>query len=185
MEVSSRRRDKREGFVSFDDSAWRKIDLPHDWSVEEPFDQKFASGTGYLPGGIGWYRKIFSLPDSARGRLVSVQFDGIYKHAEFWINGRSLGRRPNGFVSHAFDLTPFLLPVGQQNVLAVRVDHSDFADARYYTGSGIYRDVWLQTNAPLHIARWGTFVSTPEVSDESATVSIKTHVANTTSSRAI
>jgi beta-galactosidase len=164
----------------FADRSWRLLDLPHDWSIEGPFDEKWASGTGFLPGGIGWYRKNFDSPQRAAGQLVQIQFDGVYKNAEVWINGHSLGRRPNGFISYSYDLTPHLRSDNRPNVLAVRVDHSDFADSRFYTGSGIYRHVWLEIHNPQHIARWGTFVTTPSVTKDAAAVAIETRVLNAT-----
>jgi beta-galactosidase len=169
--------------TDFDDGGWKQVDLPHDWSVEQPFDSKYSSGTGYLPGGIGWYRKSFGPIALAGGQRVGIFFDGVYKNAEVWINGHALGRRPNGFVGFGYDLTPYLSSGTQSNVLAVRVDHSDYADSRFYTGSGIYRHVWLQTVNALHIARWGTFVSTAAATKESATVNIQTRVVNDTKNR--
>jgi hypothetical protein len=162
----------------FDDHEWRKLDLPHDWSIEQPFDEKLATGTGFLPGGIGWYRKSFTLA-STPGRHLAVRFDGVYMNAQVWINGHALGTRPNGFVSFEYDLTPFLRADDTQpNVLAVRVDHSHYDDSRFYTGSGIYRHVWLITTGDIAVAPWGVFVSTPKVSKDVADVSIYTNVEN-------
>lgn len=165
----------------FDDSAWRRISLPHDWSIEEPFNPNLASGTGFLPGGIGWYRKHFHLDPSARGKIVTIEFDGIYNHSEVWLNGNFVGGRPYGYSSFECDLTPCLKFGTNDNVIAVRVDHSRFADSRYYTGSGIYRHVRLRITDPLHIASWGTFVTTPEVSEDSAVIQIETSVVNRSS----
>jgi len=162
----------------FQDGAWRTLDLPHDWSIELPFDARYASGTGYLPGGIGWYRKSFRLPASAAGSRVTIRFEGVYMNSEVWINGLKLGQRPYGYTSFEYDLTPHLLPDGKENVLAVRVDHSQFADSRWYNGSGIYRHVWLICTGNLHVASWGTHVTTPEVTPQSATVAVKTRVKN-------
>jgi beta-galactosidase len=164
--------------ADFDEHDWRRLDLPHDWSIEQPFDEKLASGTGFLPGGIGWYRKSFTLA-SAPGRHVAVRFDGVYMNAQVWINGHDLGTRPNGFVSFEYDLTPFLRADDTQpNVLAVRVDHSHYDDSRFYTGSGIYRHVWLIATGDIAIAPWGVFVSTPKVSTDVADVNIFTAVEN-------
>ncbi len=167
---------------AFDDSAWRALDLPHDWSIEGPFDAKWASGTGYLPGGIGWYRKAFRLPASAAGKRVSIRFDGVYMNSEVWVNGHSLGRRPYGYITFEYDLTPFLRPAPEANILAVRVDHSAFADSRWYNGSGIYRHVWLITTSDVHVAPWGVFVTTPEVTasleTRAATVAIQARLKN-------
>jgi beta-galactosidase len=164
--------------AKFDDSAWRAVDLPHDWSIEGPFRADYGSGNGYAPGGIAWYRRHFQLPAAARGRLVSLELDGVYDNAEVWLNGFFLARRPNGFVSFACDLTPYLKFGDQDNVIAVRVDHSRLADSRWYTGSGIYRQVRLCLTGPLHLGRWGTSVTTPSVRAEAATVRIETQVAD-------
>jgi beta-galactosidase len=169
----------------FDDRAWRTLDLPHDWSIELPFDARNASGTGYLPGGVGWYRKSFRLPAAAAGKFVRVIFDGVYMDSEVWINGHYLGKRPYGYISFDYDITPHLLPAGQDNVLAVRVDHSAAADSRWYNGSGIYRHVWLVTTGAASVAPWGTFVTTPEVSRQAAVVSVETKVMNKGPSAAV
>lgn len=163
---------------AFDDSAWRRLNLPHDWSIEEAFNPNFASGTGFLPGGIGWYRKHFHLDPFVRGKIVTIEFDGIYNHSEIWLNGNFVGGRPYGYSSFECDLTPCLKFGTNENVITVRVDHSRFADSRYYTGSGIYRHVRLRITEPLHIAWWGTFVTTPEVSQESTVIQIQTSVVN-------
>lgn len=163
--------------IGFDDSAWRGLTLPHDWGIEGPFDQRWASATGFLPGGVGWYRKTFDAPASDGIKKVSVHFDGVYCSSEVWINGRSLGVRPNGFISFRYDLTPYLNAHGP-NVLAVRVDHSQFADARWYTGSGINRNVSLIVTEPVHIRQWGVFASTPVVTEAQAEVRVEVCVQN-------
>ncbi|MBZ5498146.1 MAG: DUF4982 domain-containing protein [Acidobacteriia bacterium] len=163
---------------TFDDHNWRVLDLPHDWSIELPFDAKLASGTGFLPGGIGWYRKAFRLPPSAVPRRVGILFDGVYANSEVWINGHYLGKRPYGYVSFQYDLTPYLSSGSKQDVLAVRVDHSRYADSRWYTGSGIYRHVWMTATGAVHVAPRGTFITAPEISRQSAVVAIKTRVSN-------
>jgi beta-galactosidase len=164
---------------SFDDSSWRALDLPHDWSVEGPFDQnaKSAGSGGYLPTGIGWYRKRFRLPASAKGRQASVEFDGVYQNSEVWINGRYLGRRPFGYISFAYDLTPHINANGE-NVIAVKVDNSAQPGSRWYSGSGIYRHTWLTTTHPVSVALWGTWVTTPRVSAAEATLQFRTRVRN-------
>ena len=161
----------------FADVGWQDVNLPHDWSIDLEFDPKMASCTAYLPGGIGWYRKSFDVPESMKGKVVTILFDGVYNNSEVWINGHYLGIRPYGYISFGYNLTPFL-EYGKKNVISVRVDHSESADTRWYSGSGIYRHVWLTITSPLHVARWGTFVSTPQVSKERAVISIKTSVAN-------
>ena len=162
------------------DGTWRKLDLPHDWSIEGPYSKTNASGTGYLPGGIGWYRKEFRLPESLRGHKIAIEFDGMYHNSDTWINGHHLGRRPFGYDSLQYDLSPYLKPGGEPNLLAVRLDHSDIADSRWYTGSGIYRHVWLTITQPIHVAHWGTYVRTPVIRDAEALVSIETAVINET-----
>jgi beta-galactosidase len=162
----------------FDDSSWRRLRLPHDWSIEGPYSPENASGTGYLPGGVGWYRKSFSLPESAKGRKVFVEFDGVYRDSDVWINGHHLGHRPYGYSSFEYDLTADLNFGAKANLLALRVDHTKFADSRYYTGSGIYRHVWLTIAQPVHVAHWGTFVHTPVARASEALVSVETAVKN-------
>jgi beta-galactosidase len=164
--------------TTFNDKTWRSVDLPHDWSIEGPFahDAPTGGGGGYLPTGIGWYRKTFALPSSARGKQVSIQFDGVYMNSEVWINGHSLGKRPNGYISFVYDLTPFLKR--GSNTIAVRVDNSNQPNSRWYSGSGIYRNVWLNITPPLHIAQWGTYITTPVIGPDSSVVSIKTTVDN-------
>ena len=164
--------------IGFDASAWQHVNLPHDWSISGPFSQDNPSGGGggYLPGGIGWYRKIFQLAEADPAKIVSVEFDGVYKNATLWINGQQLGFHPYGYTSFTYDLTPHLRP--GQNLLAVRVDNSQQPDARWYTGSGIYRNTWMVITDALHVAHWGTFVTTPVVSDEVAQVCVRTRLRN-------
>ena len=119
-----------------DDSDWQQIDLPHDWSIRNQLSPSLASCTGYLPGGIGWYRKHIDIPESMSGRKVFFYFEGVYNRSEVFINGHSLGKRPNGYVSFLYDATPYVR-FGKENLLAVRVDHSQSADSRWYSGSGI------------------------------------------------
>ncbi|MBN1139403.1 MAG: DUF4982 domain-containing protein [Anaerolineae bacterium] len=166
--------------VVYDDHAWRKLDLPHDWSIAGPFSQDHPSGGGggYLPGGVGWYRKSFRLPEEDRGRTISIAFDGVYKNCDVWINGHHLGFHPYGYTSFFYDMTPFLSYDEVTNVLAVRVDNATQPDARWYTGSGIYRHVWLDKTDPLHIAHWGVYGRTPVVTEALAEVEILTRVKN-------
>lgn len=162
----------------FDDGAWREVQLPHDWSTEEPLRPDYASGNGYAAGGIGWYRKQFTPDPAWQGRAVTIEFDGVYDNAEVWLNGQYVGGRPYGYSSFAFELTPYVNFGAGGNVLAVRVDHSRYGDSRWYTGSGIDRHVRLLVTDRLRLAHWGTFVSTPEVAAEAATVRIETTVHN-------
>lgn len=142
--------------VALDDSKWQSISLPHDWSVKGQLSPTLASCTGYLPGGIGWYRKTIDIPAGKPGEKVYLYFEGVYNRSEVFLNGQSLGKRPNGYISFMYDATPFIKP-GEKNVIAVRVDHSQSADSRWYTGSGIYRNVWLVHANPIHIAQWGIY----------------------------
>ncbi len=162
----------------FADAGWWSVKLPHDWSIEGVFDQKWASATAFLPGGIGWYRKTFETPADASGKSVAIHFDGIYKQSKVWCNGHLLGERPNGYVPLDYDLTPYLKPAGQKNVIAVRVDHSEFADSRWYPGSGIYRNVFLRVTDPVHVAADGTYVTTPQVSAAASQVMFSTTIEN-------
>jgi len=163
---------------AFDDSAWQRVDVPHDWSAEGPFLAEYASGSGYAPGGIGWYRKHFKLDAANRGKLVVIDFDGVYHDSEVWINGHFLGRRPCGYSSFQYDLTRHVRFGDDENVIAVRVDHTKFADSRWYTGSGIYRHVRLYITDKLHVGLWGVYVTTPEVKNDSATIRVETVVCN-------
>lgn len=170
--------DKQASASNYNDNAWRTLDLPHDWSIEGKFskDEPTGGSGGYLPTGIGWYRKTFVLPSAARKKQVSIQFDGVYMNSEVWINGHSLGKRPNGYISFYYDLTPYL--VAGKNVIAVRIDNSEQPNSRWYSGSGIYRHVWIDITNALHISHWGTYITTPNVDSLSATVSIKTRIEN-------
>jgi beta-galactosidase len=163
-----------------DDSRWRTFDLPHDWSIEGQFskDNPATPGGGALPGGIGWYRKTFRIPRSDEGKVVAIEFDGVYRNSEVWINGHYLGKRPYGYSSFRYELTPFLNYGTGTNVIAVRVDNSQQPNSRWYSGSGIYRNVWLVTTEKLLVDHWGTFVTTPEVTEHSAKVTIATNVRN-------
>ena len=163
---------------SYNDSKWRKLSLPHDWSIESDFEKDFPATTqgGALPGGIGWYRKTFTFPSSARNRNVSIEFDGVYKNNEVWINGHYLGKRPNGYVAFSYDLTEYLLPSPQKNVIVVKVDNSLQPDSRWYSGSGIYRNVRLILKNKTAVDQHGIFITTPEVSNAWASVEITTTV---------
>lgn len=151
--------------ADFDDAKWRTLDVPHDWSIELSLDPKFPNGgaVGYLSGGLGWYRKTFTISEASRGRKVFVDFDGVNMGSTVWINGQLLGGRPYGCTSFQFELTPYLNFGGEKNVLAVRVKAVP-STRRWYPRAGIYRRVWLTTVNPVHISHWGTFVTTPEIS---------------------
>jgi len=167
--------------TKLDDSRWRSLTLPHDWSIEGTFskDNPATPGGGALPGGIGWYRKSFDLPLTEKGKLVFIDFDGIYRNSEVWINGHYLGMRPYGYSSFRYELTPFLNYGKEKNVLAVKVDNSKQPNSRWYSGSGIYRNVWLVITEKIYVDHWGTYVTTPKVSEQQAHVVIHTEVRNT------
>jgi beta-galactosidase len=169
------------GAKDFNDTNWRNLDLPHDWSIEGKIDSKNPMGGagGYFQAGIGWYRKTFNVPLAWKGKRVSIYFEGVYMNSEVFINGKSLGVHPYGYTSFSHDLTPNL-DFEKENVLSVRVDNSQQINCRWYSGSGIYRHVWMIVTDPIHITTWGVGITTPEVSSEKATVQIKTVVKNET-----
>jgi beta-galactosidase len=163
---------------AFDDAAWRKLDLPHDWGVEGQFKQEYPGETGKLPWwGVGWYRKHFTLPAGDAGRRLYLDIDGAMSHAQVWVNGHYVGGWPYGYASWRVDLTPYAKP-GGENVVAIRLDNPQ-KSSRWYPGGGIYRNVWLVKTAPVHVAQYGTFVTTPQVSKAAATVSVQTTVEST------
>ncbi|RPJ57337.1 MAG: DUF4982 domain-containing protein [Acidobacteria bacterium] len=162
---------------AFDDSKWRRLNLPHDWAIEGPFLTDVPNSIGMLPSaGVGWYRKHFDAPVSDRDRRVFLDVDGAMSHAQVWLNGQLLGEWPYGYTSLRFDLTPHLR-VGAANLLAVRLNNPP-KSSRWYPGGGLYRNVWLVKTGPVHVAHWGVFVTTPEVSKEKAAVKVQTTVDN-------
>jgi beta-galactosidase len=163
----------------FSDSGWQAVSLPHDWSIEGPFRENDTSSDcgGYLPTGIGWYRKRFRVPESYRDKKLTIEFDGVYQNSEVWVNGRSLGKRPYGYVPFFYDVTPHI-HFARENVIAVRADNSHQTNCRWYSGSGIYRHTWLLATNDVHVAPWGTFVSTPQVSNDNASVRVSTKIQN-------
>jgi beta-galactosidase len=167
--------------VAFDDKGWRSLDLPHDWSIEGKLHPKNPMGNdgGYFPAGIGWYRKTFTVPGAWKDKKVSIYFEGIYMNSEVFINGKSLGVYPYGYSSFSYDLTPYL-NYGKENIISVKVDNSQQKNCRWYSGSGIYRHVWIVVTDPVHIAQWGVAITTPEVSSKKASVLVKTLVKNET-----
>ncbi|GAB6011332.1 sugar-binding domain-containing protein [Viscerimonas tarda] len=166
--------------VNFDDSNWRKLDVPHDWSIEGDYDQNAITkrGGGYLPAGIGWYRKTISLPKSDSGKRVFVEFGGIMANSDVWINGHLLGHHPFGYVPLVYDLTDYITFDGKANILAVKADNTVQPASRWYTGAGIYRHVELFTVAQTQLDRYGVFITTPEASHEKATVAVQASVSN-------
>ncbi len=167
--------------ISYDDSKWRKLDVPHDWSIEGPYDRNnpTSRGGGYLPAGVGWYRKTFYLDDSYNNKKVSIQFDGVMANSDVWINGYHLGKRPYGYISFVYDVTGHLnIGKGKTNVLAVRADNSVQPASRYYTGAGIYRHVKMIATNPVHLDQWAVFITTPQVTSQKAVVNVKSKVVN-------
>ncbi len=165
------------------DISWRSVQLPHDWSIEEPFSEEWASATGYLPGGIGWYKKTFTANKSWAAKQVYIYFDGVYKNSEVWINGHLLGKRPNGFIPFQYEISPYLNYKGT-NTITVKVDHSEFADSRWYTGSGIYRNVYLIVKNPVHVGLWDVAFTAPDVSANKSIIKVKVTVTNSKPSTA-
>lgn len=162
------------------DRSWRRVQLPHDWSVKYPLSPTLASATGYLPGGIGWYQKILTVPAADQGKQLYLYFEGVYNRSEVFINGKSVGKRPNGYISFAYDVTPYI-EYGKENTIAVKVDHSQSADSRWYTGSGIYRDVWLVKANAVHLDQWGVYAY-PEMKGDRGMLQVQVTVNNASKS---
>lgn len=163
----------------YDDTDWQEVTLPHDWSVTLPFDRNCSSGTGYLPGGIGWYRLHIKPDESWRGRQISICFDGVYKNSRIWCNSYYLGERPNGYISFSYDITE-QFRYDADNIISVYVDHREIADSRWYTGSGITRKVTLRIEESIHPVENGIFFSTPQVNSEQAVCEITQELVNCT-----
>ena len=164
----------------FDTAGWRKLDVPHDWSIEGKFDKNAPTtgAGGWLPSGVAWYRKEITLPADIQGKRVWVEFDGVMANSDVWINGHLLGHRPNGYASFRHDLTENLKP-GSNNLLVVKTDTSAQPASRWYSGAGIYRHVRLVIAQPVHVEPWGVYVTTPDANDAAATVKIQTTLTNT------
>jgi beta-galactosidase len=167
--------------TAFNDKAWRKLNVPHDWSIEGPYDQAnpTSRGGGYLPAGIGLYRKQFTLPNNLSGKKISVEFDGVMTNSDVWINGHHLGKRPYGYISFMYDITPYV-SFGKPNVIAVKADNTLQPASRYYTGAGIYRHVRLVAANQVHFAPWSVYVTTPVAETAKATVKVQAQVVNET-----
>lgn len=163
------------------DKSWRQLNLPHDWSIEGEFskDNPATPEGGALPGGIGWYVKTFTVPAASKGKQVYIAFDGVYQKSTVWINGHQLGFRPNGYISFRYDMTPYL-NYGAANTIAVKADNSVQPNSRWYSGSGIYRNVWLITTNKIAVDQWGTYITTPKVSATEAAVNIRVKLNNQT-----
>ncbi len=179
--------------LDFDDSDWRVLNLPHDYSIEDlpekegvkqigPFSEESAGGasTGHVVGGTAWYRKHFTLNKTDADKIIKILFDGVYMNSDVWINGHHLGNQPYGYSAFSYNLTKFLNPVGEENVLAVQVKNEG-ENSRWYSGSGIYRNVELIKTTPIYVDLWGNYITTPKVSTEKATVNIETKIVNSTS----
>jgi beta-galactosidase len=170
----------------FNDEDWEIVNLPHDWSIKGKFTKEsiefydrlknIGDRIGYLPQGKGWYRKSFHVPKENQDKITHIQFDGVYKNADVWINGQQLGFHPYGYTSFYYDLTPYL-NYGGSNVIAVRVDNYGIS-SRWYAGSGIYRKVTMTTMEKIHVAHWGTYITTPTISDDAADVRIRARLEN-------
>ncbi|WP_264535457.1 glycoside hydrolase family 2 TIM barrel-domain containing protein [Flavobacterium sp. N1736] len=161
-------------------TKWRTLNVPHDWSIEGKFDEKSPAGYGggALNGGLGWYKKTFKINASDSSKIISVAFDGVYKNSEVWVNGHYLGKRPNGYIGFQYDMSPYLNYGEKNNEIIVKVDNSKQPNSRWYSGSGIFRNVWIETTDKLHVAQWGTYVTTPKITAEKALVNIETTIKN-------
>ncbi len=163
--------------LNFKDTHWRKLDLPHDWSIESKLSKENSGRNAWFPGGVAWYRKEFKIPEINKGKYIEIQFDAIYRNSKIWINGVYVGAQYNGFTSFYFDVSEYI-NYDKPNVIAVRVDNSVQPSARWYTGSGIYRNTWITVTDPVHVKNWGTKITTPSVSKKEAIVKIETIVEN-------
>ena len=171
-------------YKGFDDSSWEDVTLPHDWSVSLPFSQEYSSGTGYLAGGIGWYRLRFRLPEAYRGKKITLCFDGIYKNSQIWCNSYYLGKRPNGYVPISYDITPMACFGDVENEVSVKVTHTDLADSRWFTGSGICRKAYVQVEELVHPVPCGIFFTTLYGGgDDSAQVEVSHELINETAQK--
>ena len=163
--------------ANYDDSAWRQLNLPHDWAIEGDFIKTLAGETGKRPfAGIGWYRKHFTVSNADKGKQIYIDFDGAMAYPTVWLNGKFVGGWAYGYASFRLDLTPYLNFNGE-NVLSVRLENPP-ESSRWYPGAGIYRNVWLVKTAKIHVAHWGTYVTTPEINQMSATINLKTTIEN-------
>lgn len=154
-------------YRGYDDADWREVTVPHDWSVEAPFSQDYSSGTGYLAGGTAWYRIRFLLPESCQGKRVRLIFDGVYKNSQVWCNSYYLGKRPSGYTTFSYDISEFARFGREDNEVSVKVVHTDLADSRWFTGSGITRKVSLLIEEPVHPAEYGCFFRTEKLEPDS------------------
>ena len=179
LQPDGTRKEEPAGLESgnFNDATWQKLSLPHDWAITGPFRIELDGGTGKLPWkGIGWYRKHFTIPAADATKKIFIDFDGAMANAKIWLNGKYVGTWPYGYTSFRMDLTPYIQP-GKENVLAVRL-YTEQWDSRWYPGAGIYRHVWLVKTDPVHVDHWGTYITTPRITEASAEVNIAVTVRN-------
>lgn len=164
----------------YDETKWSEVQLPHDWSINLSPDKKNGGSMGFMPGGVGWYRKSFEVPAAYRSKKVLIHFDGVYHQSDVYVNGVHLGFHPYGYTGFEYDLSPYLV-YGGQNEIVVKVDHRESPSSRWYSGSGIYRHVWLKVLDPVHVSTWGTYITTPKITKESAEVKVVSTLNNTSS----
>ncbi|MEN2401342.1 glycoside hydrolase family 2 TIM barrel-domain containing protein [Flavobacterium sp. MC2016-06] len=161
-------------------TKWRTLNVPHDWSIEGKFDEKSPAGYGggSLNGGLGWYKKTFKVNAADSTKVTSITFDGVYKNSEVWVNGHYLGKRPNGYIGFQYEISSYLNYGEKDNEIIVKVDNSKQPNSRWYSGSGIFRNVWIETTDKLHVAQWGTYITTPKVTAEKASIHLETTIKN-------
>jgi beta-galactosidase len=161
-------------------TQWRTLNVPHDWGIEGKFDEKSPGGYGggSLNGGLGWYKKNFKISNDDINKRIAIVFDGVYKNSEVWVNGHYLGKRPNGYIGFQYEISSYLNYGDKNNEIIVKVDNSKQPNSRWYSGSGIFRNVWIETTDKLHVAQWGTYVTTPKVTDQKASVHFETTIQN-------
>ncbi len=164
-------------YKGFDDSAegWQEVTIPHDFSVTMPFSKEYSSGTGYLAGGIGWYRVRFKIPEELKGKCIRVCFDGVYKNSMVWCNSYYLGKRPSGYMPFSYDISKQAVFGEEENEISVKVDHTDLSDSRWFTGSGIYRKVYIVCEEPVHPTECGIFFKTESISEDKSSAQIAVH----------
>ena len=165
-------------YKGYDDTAFQQVTVPHDWAVAYPFSQTYSSGTGYLAGGVGWYRLHFKVPEAYRGKRIRILFEGVYKKSQVWVNSYYFGKHPNGYTGFSYDLSEVLYFGEEVNVVCVKVNHTDIADSRWFTGSGIYRKVSLIIEEVVHPVADGIYLTTERASSEQATLTIHHEVIN-------
>jgi beta-galactosidase len=164
---------------TYDDSQWETLDLPHDYSIEQEYTESGEAESGYLPGGIGWYRKSFTLGEEMADKEIRLDFDGVYMNATVYVNGQQVGTHPYGYTAFSFDITDYV-QIGKENTIAVKVNHQT-PSSRWYSGSGIYRSVYLTTTDKLHVDLNGVKAETPNLSDRNADTTVLTTIQNETS----